>query len=187
MIYIKLFLSFFQIGIFSIGGGYAAIPLIQNQLVEINKWLTMNEFVDIITIAEMTPGPIAINSATFAGIKVAGFLGAVFATVGFIFPSLIIVLILAYFYYKYRELKLIKGILLGLRPAVTALIASAGILILLLAFFGESSLPLNFKELNYVSVLIFLAAIYLLKRFKVNPIYIILGSGAAGVLIYGLI
>ena len=82
MIYLELFWSFFQIGLFSIGGGYAAMPLIQNQVVDIHPWLTMTQFADIMTIAEMTPGPIAINSATFVGIQVAGLPGAIIATVG---------------------------------------------------------------------------------------------------------
>ena len=91
MILLKLFFSFIQIGLFSIGGGYAAMPLIQAQVVEANGWLTMNEFIDLITIAEMTPGPIAVNSATFVGIRIAGLPGAVVATFGCILPSLFIV------------------------------------------------------------------------------------------------
>ena len=102
MIYIKLFLSFLQVGLFSIGGGYAALPLIQNQVVEAHKWLTMGEFTDLITIAEMTPGPIAVNSATFVGIHIAGWQGAVIATFGCILPSCLIVSLLAYIYYKYK-------------------------------------------------------------------------------------
>lgn len=98
MIYLELFWSFFQIGLFSIGGGYAAMPLIQNQVVDIHPWLTMTQFADIMTIAEMTPGPIAINSATFVGIQVAGLPGAVIATVGCVFPSCVIVMTLAYIY-----------------------------------------------------------------------------------------
>ena len=96
MIYLELFWSFFKIGLLSIGGGYAAMPIIQNQVIDIHHWLTMTQFTDIITIAEMTPGPIAINSASFVGIQVAGFCGAVIATVGCVFPSCIIVMVLAY-------------------------------------------------------------------------------------------
>lgn len=96
-IFFKLFWSFFQIGLFSIGGGYAAMPLIQNQVVAIHGWLTMTQFADIITIAEMTPGPIAINSATFVGTQVAGLPGAIIATIGCVLPSCIIVLTLAWF------------------------------------------------------------------------------------------
>ncbi len=93
---IQLFWSFFQIGLFSIGGGYAAMPLIQQQVVELHPWLTMTQFADIMTIAEMTPGPIAINSATFVGIQVAGIPGALVATLGCVMPSCVIVLTLAY-------------------------------------------------------------------------------------------
>ena len=98
MIYLQLLWSFFQIGLFSIGGGYAAMPLIQHQVVDLHPWLTMTEFADIMTIAEMTPGPIAINSATFVGIQVAGIPGAVVATVGCVLPSCVIVTILACIY-----------------------------------------------------------------------------------------
>ena len=103
MIYLQLFLSFLQVGMFSIGGGYAAMPLIQSQVVEKYAWLTMSEFTDLITIAEMTPGPIAVNSATFVGIRIAGLPGAVIATFGCIFPSCIIVSLLAYIYYRYKN------------------------------------------------------------------------------------
>ena len=104
MILLKLFWSFFQIGLFSIGGGYAALPLIQNQVVEQQAWLTVSEFTDLITIAEMTPGPIAINSSTFVGMQIAGIPGALIATLGCVFPSCIIVLTLAFLYYKYKNL-----------------------------------------------------------------------------------
>ena len=100
MIYIQLFLSFVQIGLFSVGGGYAAIPLIQSQVVETHEWLTMNEFTNLITIAEMTPGPIGVNSATFTGLQIAGIPGAIAATFGSIFPSCILVSILALVYSK---------------------------------------------------------------------------------------
>ena len=132
MFLLELFWSFFQVGLFSIGGGMAAMPLIQNQVVDIHGWLTLTEFTDLITIAEMTPGPIAINSATFVGIKVIGIQGAIVATLGCILPSCIIVSTLAFIYFKYKDVDVIKGILSGLRPAVVALIASAGISILIL-------------------------------------------------------
>ena len=130
MILLKLFWSFFQIGMFSIGGGMAAIPLIQNQVVNLHQWLTLREFTDLITIAEMTPGPIAINSATFVGIRIAGIPGAIIATLGCILPSCVIVSVLAWIYFKYKELTVIQGVLSGLRPAIVALIASAGMSIL---------------------------------------------------------
>ena len=130
MIYFQLFWSFIQVGLFSIGGGYAAIPLIQNQVVEIHPWLTMNEFTDLITIAEMTPGPIAVNSATFVGIRIAGLSGAVIATIGCILPSCFIVSFLAFIYYHYKGVAVLQSVLESLRPAVVALIASAGLSVL---------------------------------------------------------
>ena len=110
MIYLQLLWSFFQIGLFSIGGGYATMPLIQHQVVEIHGWLTMTQFSDIITISQMTPGPIAINSATFVGIQVAGIPGALVATLGCVIPSCIIVTTLAYVYYRYKGLTMVQGI-----------------------------------------------------------------------------
>ena len=122
MIYLELLWSFFQIGLFSIGGGYAAMPLIQNQVVEIHPWLTMTQFADIMAISEMTPGPIAINAATFVGIQVAGIPGAVVSTVGCVLPSCVIMLCLAYVYYRFRGLSTVQGILAGiLATALTAI------------------------------------------------------------------
>ena len=114
MIYLQLFLSFLQVGMFSIGGGYAAMPLIQSQVVEKYAWLTMSEFTDLITIAEMTPGPIAVNSATFVGIRIAGLPGAVIATFGCIFPSCIIVSLLAYIYYRYKNVSTLQSVSHGI-------------------------------------------------------------------------
>ena len=131
-----LFWSFFQVGLFSVGGGYASMPLIQHQVVELHPWLTMGEFADIITISQMTPGPIAINSATFVGIRIAGLPGALAATAGCVLPSCIIVLTLAWVYSRWRNLNIMQGILQGLRPAVVAMIASAGLSLAALALFG---------------------------------------------------
>ena len=118
MIYLQLFLSFLQIGALSFGGGYAAMPLIQEQVVTLHGWLSMEAFTDLVTIAEMTPVPIAVNSATFVGTQIAGLGGAVVATLGCILPSCIIVTLLAYIYTKYRNMSLLQGTLASLRPAV---------------------------------------------------------------------
>jgi chromate transporter len=123
----QLFLSFVQVGLFSVGGGYAAIPLIKSSIIDTHGWITLSEFTDLITIAEMTPGPIAVNAATFVGIKVADIPGAFVATFGCILPSCFIVSLLAYAYRKYHSLPLIQDMLSGLRPVVVALIASATI------------------------------------------------------------
>ena len=111
MIYLQLFLSFLQIGLLSIGGGYAAIPFIQAQVVQKHAWITMSEFTDLVTIAEMTPGPIAVNSATFVGIRIAGISGALVATFGCILPSLFIVSLLAYIYYRYKSIALLQDLI----------------------------------------------------------------------------
>ena len=184
MIYFELFWSFFQIGLFSIGGGYAAMPLIQNQVVDFHKWLTMTQFADIITIAEMTPGPIAINSATFVGIQVAGIPGALVATIGCVFPSCGIVMTLAYIYYRFRGLTIVQGVLAGLRPAVIAMIASAGISLIILAFYRQQTIPSDLTNLDFISVGIFAVSLFVLRRWKLNPIYIMIGSGITGVILY---
>lgn len=183
MIYWQLFWSFFQIGLFSFGGGYAALPLIQQQVVETHQWLSMTAFADIITISQMTPGPIAINAATFVGTQIGGMFGAILATLGCITPSCIIVLTLAILYFKYKELPLIQGILTGLRPAVVALIAGAGLSLLLLSFFGMESWPLPIENLNVLAVVIFIMALICLRKFKLNPIWVMLGCGIVAILI----
>ena len=186
MIYLQLLWSFFQIGLFSIGGGYAAMPLIQHQVGELHPWLTMTQFADIMTIAEMTPGPIAINSATFVGIQVAGIPGAVIATVGCVIPSCIIVMTLAYVYFRFRNLTMVQGVLGGLRPAVVSMIASAGIGLVLLAFFGAQTLPADLSGISYVSVAIFLIGFVVLRKWKVNPMYVMGGAGVLGVALQSL-
>jgi chromate transporter len=187
MILLQLFWSFFQIGLFSIGGGLAAMPLIQNQIVDLHHWLTLTEFTDLITIAEMTPGPIAINSATFVGIRVSGIPGALIATLGCILPSCIIVSALAWLYFKYKNLTIIQGILEGLRPAVVALIAAAGLTIFILAVWNEGKFAWNIASINHSAVLLFTAAVFVLRKWKPNPIFVMLGSGIIGGAIYLLI
>ena len=132
---LKLFLCFFEIGLFSFGGGYAAVPLIQAMVVERYHWLSVSEFINLITIAEMTPGPIVINAATFVGMKIDGFTEAIFTTLGSVMPSFIIVLILSWLYKKYKGLSIVKSILKRIRPLVVAMILSAGFSILVMALF----------------------------------------------------
>lgn len=178
MIYIKLFISFLQVGLFSIGGGYAALPLIQTQVVENNPWLSMSEFTDLITIAEMTPGPIAINSATFVGMRIAGLNGAIIATLGCITPSCFIVSLLAYIYYRYKNISILQSILSSLRPAVVALIAGAGLSILNLVVFNANTPSL--KNIDWIGTISFAAAFIVLRKFKLNPILVMSLCGAAG-------
>lgn len=176
MIYLQLLWSFIQIGLFSVGGGYAAIALIQSQAVDRYAWLTMAEFTDLVTIAEMTPGPIAVNSATFVGIRVAGIPGAAVATLGCILPSCIIVTLLAYIYFRYRRLSLMRTLLDSLRPAVVALIGSAGLTILLSVLFPGGVRA--FAELDWVGAALFAGAFIVLRLKKLNPIITMFICGA---------
>ena len=176
MIYLQLFLSFLQIGLFSFGGGYAAMPLIQGQVVTQHGWLSMEEFTDLITISQMTPGPIAINSATFVGIKIAGIPGALVATGGCILPSCVIVTLIAKLYLKYRNMAMLQGVLNSLRPAVVAMIASAGISILLTAFWGSGA-AMDLLRTNWVLVVIFVICLVLLQKFKMKPIWVMVLAG----------
>lgn len=187
MTLLQLFLSFFQIGLFSFGGGYAAVPLIQSQIVETHHWLELGQFADLITIAEMTPGPIAINCATFVGQQVAGFPGAIICTLGCVLPSFIIVLLLSYLYMKYRSMKSMQGILTGLRPAIVAMIAGAGMSILFLALFQATLFTFKPGDFRIVECGLFVLCFFLLRRFKLSPIVIIFGSGIVGTLLYVLL
>ena len=176
MIYFQLFLSFFQIGLFSFGGGYAAMPLIQGQVVQGHGWLSMSEFTDLVTISQMTPGPIAVNSATFVGIKIAGIPGALAATFGCILPSCILVTLLAKLYLKYREMAMLQGILHSLRPAVVAMIASAGVSILVSAFWNGVDV-IALADTRWVMVGIFVICLILLRKTKWNPVLVMALAG----------
>ena len=187
MIFLQLFLSFLQVGMFSFGGGYAAMPLIQEQIVTQHGWLTMSEFTDLITISQMTPGPIAVNSATFVGIKIAGIPGAFVATLGCILPSCIIVTLLARLYLKYRNMAVLQSVLGSLRPAVVAMIAGAGVLILKNAFWGGSG-TISLSGTQWSMVAIFTVSFVLLKKAKWNPILVMVLAGVmkAAVSLVGL-
>lgn len=144
----------------------------------------MGQFADLITMAEMTPDPIAVNSATFVGQQIAGLTGAVVCTLGCIFPSLIIVLLLSWLYIKYRNPKTVQGILTGLRPAIVAMIASAGLSLLLLALFNSSLDKMVFSDFCIIEGGIFIISMFLLRKYRINPIVVILGSGILGTICY---
>ena len=185
MIYLELFWSFVQVGLFCVGGGYASMPLIQALVIDVHGWLSISEFIDIFTISQMTPGPIGINAATFVGMKVAGFLGAIVATLGFVTPSFILGIILAKLFFKYGNIGVIKGILNGLRPAVVALICSAGMSFIFLALFNTEKMPINVADIDYLGLFVLIVA-FIAVRKKVGIIKILAGSGVLG-LILGLI
>ncbi|MDR3240087.1 MAG: chromate transporter [Clostridiales bacterium] len=180
MIYLEIFGTFFQIGLCSVGGGYVILPLMQSQIVESKHWLTMREFADLVSLSQMTPGPIAINAATFVGMKMGGPMGAVMATAGSVAPSCVIVLALAHFYQKYKNLGRIQGIFRGLRPGVAALIASAGLSMIVLTFWGGEGFAWPPQNIDILAVPLFAACLFLLRRFKFNPILTMLGAGLAG-------
>ena len=186
MLLLKLFFAFIQVGMFSVGGGYAAIPLIQEQIVNIYGLMSMEEFSDLITVAEMTPGPISINSATFVGMRLAGIPGVLLCSIGCIIPSCCICLTLAHFYYKYRTVSGVQVVLGSLRPAVVALIGSAGASILMLGLFQTDIKNVVLGNIRLVELGIFVIALFILRKFKVSAISIILGSGVIGTLIYVL-
>lgn len=174
MIYLQLFLSFFKIGLFGFGGGYAIISLIQHEI-ERYGWMSQQEFTDIIAISQMTPGPIGINSATYVGYTASGsVLGSVVATFAIILPSFIIMLTLCKLYLKLQNNRYIEAALSGLRPTVIGLIAAAALLLM-----NKD----NF--IDYKSFLLFGGVFVGTFFFKLHPILLIVLSGIAGYLIYG--
>lgn len=181
MILLQLFLSFLQVGLFSVGGGYAAMPLIQSLVVETHGWLTMAEFTDLVTIAEMTPGPIVVNAATFVGIRLGGTAGAIAATLGSIFPSMVLVSLLAVIYYKYKSISILQQILGNLRPAVVALIASAGLRILITVVFN--GMGISVENINTVGIFLFVFALLLIRWKKCSPILAMVLCGVGNLVV----
>ena len=182
MIYLQLFWAFFQIGLFSFGGGYAALPpLICQQVISTYHWISQNTFTDLITISQMTPGPIAVNSSTFVGQYVAHLPGALIATFGCILPSCILVSLLAYFYVKYKDMKVMKTILSYLRPAVVSMIAISGISILISSFFKDSLIGISY--IRYHAIIVFILCLILLRKYKMNPILVMVLAGISEVVI----
>lgn len=179
---IELYLSFVQIGSFSFGGGLAALSLLHQVIIEQNSWLTMADFANLVSLAEITPGPIAINSASFVGTKLAGPVGTVIATLGFITPSVIIISILAILYSRYHDLKIVKDILVYLRLTVIALLATAALKIAKTAFFKDAG-DISLYGANYANLAMFLIALILIRKKILKPIIAILLSGLVSILI----
>ena len=171
-ILINLFISFLKIGTFSFGGGYAMLPFIQREIVENHGWISINEFVDIIGISQMTPGPVAINTATFVGYKLSGVLGSIAATLGVVTTSFILVTIASRMIDKFKESKMLKSALMGMRPVLIALIINA-----FLSLAMES-----YTDLKSVIISLFIGAILLSK--KVHPIMSIVIAGVLGIIFY---
>ncbi|NLL31383.1 MAG: chromate transporter [Clostridiales bacterium] len=187
MEYVRLFFSFFKIGLFGFGGGYAMIPFIQAENEKFN-WISSSDLIDIIAISEMTPGPVAINSATFVGYNVGGILGGILATIGVALPSLLLILIIANIFLKFNKHPLKTLSFYGIRPVIAGLIISAALVVAETAFF-KNGISLNietkniFQEISLGNVFIFILSLFLLLKTKINPILIIVIAGVLGLLL----
>lgn len=176
MILLKLFLTFFKIGTFTFGGGYAMLPLVEEEVIA-NGWMTVEQLVNFIAVSESTPGPFAVNVATFVGTELAGLPGAFFATLGVVLPSFIIILIIAKFFMSFCKNKYVAGVMNGLRPAVIGMIASAIVSVAQPVFFSSG---ITFNTDFITSAVIFILMLALTFK-KVHPIAIIALSAFFGV------
>lgn len=202
MIYLTLFWEYFKIGLFTIGGGYAMLPLV-TQIVDKYGWLTNAELLNFIGIAESTPGPFAINLATFIGVKVGGtaglgvfgsILGAFVATFAVVLPSLVIIVIVTKLFNKFRSSKYVQGVLYGIKPVVVGLILSAALTVACQVVLPALSLKAieksGFEQFNWISLILVCAFVPLsqikIKKKKIHPIVLIVLSAVLGVLLFGV-
>ncbi|WP_337422032.1 chromate transporter [Phocaeicola sp.] len=190
MIFLQLFYTFFKIGLFGFGGGYAMISMIQGEVVTRHEWLSSTEFTDIIAISQMTPGPIGINSATYVGYSAVvnagyshaiGILGSVVATVSVVLPSFILMVLISKFFLKYQKHPIIASVFKGLRPGVVGLLAAAALVLMN----GENFGTYNWQILT--SILLFAGTFIASYRYKVNPILLIVICGFIGFITFGYI
>lgn len=193
MIFWKLFITFFKIGLFGFGGGYGMLSLIQNSVVEDNQWISVGEFTDIVAVSQMTPGPIGINSATYVGFTSVvnagytagwGVVGSLLASFSVMLPSFILMLLISAFFMKYRDSRNVQLVLSWLRPVVVGLLLSAVLLLLNRENFGT----FGFENIQFwISTGLFLGAFLATFRYKANPIMVIVVSGVLGGLVYSII
>lgn len=188
--FLLLIWAFFKIGFFTIGGGYAMLPLINSELVAYGL-MTHMEVADIIAVSEITPGPFAINAATFTGVKLLGIPGGVAATAAIALPSLIITTLLARYFYKFEDNIIVKRAMWGLRPAVTGLIAAATAVMAAPALLGIGISQIEFGSIflniDYYSLAIAAFAGVAIIKFKVSPILVILIAGVLGTVLFGVL
>ena len=182
MIYLHLFYTFFKIGLFGFGGGYAMLSMIQGDVVTRYNWVSSQEFTDIVAISQMTPGPIGINAATYVGFTSTGSIwGSVIATFAVVLPSFILMLTISKFFLKYQKHPAVESVFSGLRPAVVGLLASAALVLMNTENFGS---PTKDTYTFVISVIIFLVAFIGTKKYKANPILMIIACGIAGLILY---
>ena len=193
MIFLELFYTFLKIGLFSFGGGYGMLSVIQGEVVARHGWLSAAEFTDIVAVSQMTPGPIGINSATYVGYTAVlnsgapewlAVMGSLVASFAVMLPSIVLMLVVSRFFMKYSKHGSVEAVFKGLRPAVVGLIASAALLLMTEENFGSpSETPLQF----WVSVALFVAAFVAMKFFKISPILILVLAGVFGGVFYGMV
>lgn len=179
MIYLRLFYEFFKVGLFSVGGGLATIPFLE-ELAQRTSWFTVGQLADMIAISEATPGPIGVNMATYVGFTTAGILGSVIATLGLITPSVIVILIVIQILNRFKKSRVVQSIFMGLRPASLALICAAGVSLVLVSLLDIDlwkETGAIFDLLNWKCILLAIAVYFLIKKFKGHP-GIYLGASA---------
>jgi len=182
MIYLQLFYTFFKIGLFGFGGGYAMLSMIQGEVVTRYEWISSQEFTDIVAISQMTPGPIGINAATYIGFTSTGSVwGSIIATFAVVLPSFILMLTISKFFLKYQKHPVVESIFNGLRPAVVGLLASAALVLMNVENFGS---PTDDTYSFVISIIIFLIAFIGTRKYKANPILMIIACGIAGLFLY---
>lgn len=185
MIYLRLFLEFFKIGLFTFGGGFSMIPLIEETVIK-HTWLTESQFYDFIGVCESTPGPVAVNMATYIGSVQGGLMGSILATLGVVLPSFLIILLIASILKNFTDNKYFKGFIKGVKPVVIALIISTGTILLAKAVGYVSASEINF---NWISLLIFslLVAVFFTVKIafkkKLSAIYLIIISAVLGIVL----
>lgn len=180
MIYLELFLTFLKIGAFTFGGGYAMLPLIQAEVVS-HGWMEQQAVIDFIAVSESTPGPFAVNMATYIGSEIGGIFGSVCATTGVVLPSFVIILIVAKCFEKFKQSKVVKGCMSGLKPAVVGLISSAIVTVAATVFIPAGFSFEIFTDAGfYVSLAIFVTSVVAAFK-KVHPIIIICLSAVVGI------
>lgn len=182
MIYLQLFYTFFKIGLFGFGGGYAMLSMIQGEVVTRYDWVSTQEFTDIVAISQSTPGPIGINAATYVGFTATGSIwGSVIATFAVVLPSFILMLTISKFFLKYQKHPAVEAVFSGLRPAVVGLLASAALVLMHVENFGS---PTDDTYTFVISIIIFLVAFIGTKKYHANPILMIIACGIAGLILY---
>lgn len=174
MIFLELFLTFFKIGAFTFGGGYAMLPLIQQEVLS-HQWMSLEQLVNFVAVSESTPGPLAVNLSTYVGAETAGFLGALFATIGVVLPSFLIIVLVAKFYSAFQHNTLVKGCMNGLRPTVVGMIAAS------LLSVAASAFPLSEGILQWGLAAALLAVVLVAHWKKVHPIVLIIFSAVVGI------